>query len=51
MLHSNGSFPLPTSDSDSDRIWIPNPVATQYYAEHVSTDSDSDSDPFPIVSA
>ena len=30
---------------------IPNPMAIQYYAEHVSTDSDSDLDPFPIVSA
>ena len=28
---------------------IPNPMATYYYAEHVSTDSDSD--PFSIVSA
>ena len=28
---------------------IPNPIATWYYAEHVSTDSDSDLDPFPIV--
>ena len=26
---------------------IPNPVATWYYAEQVSTDSDLDSDPFP----
>ena len=32
-------------------IRTPNPTATQYYAEHVSTDSDSDSHPFPIVSA
>ena len=32
-------------------IQIPNPMATLYYAEHVSTDSNSDSDPFPIVSA
>ena len=33
------------------QIQIPNPMATQYYVEHVSTDSDSDLDPFPIVSA
>ena len=32
------------------QIWIPNSMATLYYAEHVSTDSDSDSDPFAIVS-
>ena len=31
------------------RIRIPNPMATWYDAEHVSTDSDSDS--FPVVSA
>ena len=31
------------------RTRIPNPMATWYYAEHVSTDSDSDLDPFPIV--
>ena len=31
------------------RIQIPNPKATWYYAEHVSTDLDSDLDPFPIV--
>ena len=31
------------------QIRIPNPMATWYYAEHVSTDSDSDLDPFPIV--
>ena len=31
------------------RTQIPNPMATWYYAEHVSTDSDSDLDPFPIV--
>ena len=29
---------------------IPNPMATWYYAEHVSTDLDSDLDPFAIVS-
>ena len=28
---------------------IPNPMATWYYAEHISTDLDSDLDPFPIV--
>ena len=27
--------------------WIPNPMATYYYAGHVSTDSDSDSNPLP----
>ena len=31
------------------RTQIPNPMATWYYAEHVSTDSDLDLDPFPIV--
>ena len=31
------------------RTRIPNPMATWYYAEHVSSDSDSDLDPFPIV--
>ena len=44
---SNGSFPLPDSDSDSK----PYGYIVDYYAEHVSTDSDSDLDPFPIVSA
>ena len=29
------------------RTRIPNPMATWYYAEHVSTDSDLDPDPFP----
>ena len=33
------------------RTRIPNLMAIWYYAEHVSTDSDSDLDPFPIVSA
>ena len=30
---------------------IPNAVAIWYYAEHVSTDLDSDSDHFAIISA
>ena len=31
------------------RTRISNPMSTWYYAEHVSTDSDSDLDPFPLV--
>ena len=31
------------------RTRIPNPMATWYYAEHISTNSDSDFDPFPLV--
>ena len=31
------------------RTRIPNPMAMWYYTENVSTDLDSDLDPFPIV--
>ena len=47
----NGSFHCRNRIKIRSWTRVPNPMATRYYAEHVSTDSDSDSDPFPIVSA